>query len=594
MKIVVLILVPLVFSIAFFSSFMLENNIDEKCNKRCDLFDSIVNYRIDIIEPGNEIVYNDTLRVQNQESFDSLAVNIKQLIQGGSLNILVVIDSGRYYFKNKHISISDICQPINLKIIGNGAALYGKGLLGIKEQNPRFAYCDSANSINGWSDVVSSTASISKVGELNSIYQIGRNKTIDVSVGDYIQISQWYTSSIYKVVKVTDDYIVFSTSDFKFEGNSIKDINADYTYGKVLARYRIFPLIKQRDTLYECRAINFLSIKNTSVNTVILENISFNGSAYSTREGVINFSSTNAKLINVVDCQFTNCKNPCISLQDTKNANVNYCNFYGNYNHCVISDDQCMGICVLRNSFSDNGKGWMNSFNVRLSGENFCIAHNTFSNFNYGAIGIGNWWGTTKNGLIAGIVEYNEIFYTDNFFNAYKSNTLMDSGAIYVMTVNDDVHIRYNRIYNIIGIKANRGIFCDDGTCNTKIYGNVVTGIDNSYCIDLRYVPTIESKENYTFGKVNIGNALIYNIIDGNCRFEGRKGSNSSIKGMNYILHKNEGLIAEIAMKNIQVPEKDFILQVKNIAGGIIELSDSSMGLFKKQPIFKCDGRWFR
>ena len=79
--------------------------------------------------------------------------------------------------------------------------------------------------------------------------------------------------------------------------------------------------------------------------------------------------------------------------------------------------------------------------------------------------------------------------FQDSIFIAdYQQYTLMDGGAIYISTRLDDVVIRYNYIHNVKGMKDNRGIFCDDGAKNLKIYGNVFYGIHNSYCVDSRLV----------------------------------------------------------------------------------------------------------
>lgn len=65
---------------------------------------------------------------------------------------------------------------------------------------------------------------------------------------------------------------------------------------------------------------------------------------------------------------------------------------------------------------------------------------------------------------------------------------LMDSGAIYTWTQNDQVIIRYNYIHDYTGASDNRGMFCDDGAANFKIIGNRILRIANSYCVDSRII----------------------------------------------------------------------------------------------------------
>ena len=96
----------------------------------------------------------------------------------------------------------------------------------------------------------------------------------------------------------------------------------------------------------------------------------------------------------------------------------------------------------------------------------------------------------------------------------------MDSGAIYTWTINKNVVIRKNYIHDIGGYKDNRGIFCDDGTVNVHILENRVLRIANSYCIDLRRVPKVAKDPKSYVKKVNVGNRLEGNVVDGKVRFE--------------------------------------------------------------------------
>ena len=91
----------------------------------------------------------------------------------------------------------------------------------------------------------------------------------------------------------------------------------------------------------------------------------------------------------------------------------------------------------------------------------------------------------------------------------------MDSGAIYLWTQSDGIIIRNNYIHDIAGAKDNRGIFCDDGTKNVTIEGNVIQRIQNCYCIDLREVKSVAEKVQ----DHNTGNICRNNLVDGDIRF---------------------------------------------------------------------------
>ena len=122
----------------------------------------------------------------------------------------------------------------------------------------------------------------------------------------------------------------------------------------------------------------------------------------------------------------------------------------------------------------------------------------------------------------SGIIERNEIFQTDSYRKEAPQNLLMDTGAIYVYTQNTSLEIRYNDIHDISGPYDNRGIFCDDGTVNTYIHDNRVTGIANSYDIDLRRVLSVETRPDSQIRRVNVGNRIEKNQVDGKIRFEQR------------------------------------------------------------------------
>ena len=138
-----------------------------------------------------------------------------------------------------------------------------------------------------------------------------------------------------------------------------------------------------------------------------------------------------------------------------------------------------------------------------------------FTDFTYGAIGIGTHYRDGIPASASGVVENNELYCNPDF-----TRYLMDSGAIYTWTINRKVLIRENYIHDIGGYKDNRGIFCDDGTVNVSIVGNRVLRIRNSWCIDLRRVPRVGKDPQSYIRTVNTGNRLENNIVDGKVRFE--------------------------------------------------------------------------
>ena len=115
---------------------------------------------------------------------------------------------------------------------------------------------------------------------------------------------------------------------------------------------------------------------------------------------------------------------------------------------------------------------------------------------------------------------------------------LIDSGAIYVWTLNKDLIIRNNFLHDISGPHGNRGILCDDGAMNVSVYGNLIIDIDrNSYRIDLRKNHSVERKSSCPVPRVNVGNRMWDNWVDGRVRFHIRKGDPDSFRKDNVMLY---------------------------------------------------------
>ncbi|MBD5420927.1 MAG: right-handed parallel beta-helix repeat-containing protein [Bacteroides sp.] len=407
-----------------------------------------------------------------------------------------------------------------------------------------------------------------------------------------IKISQWFVSGVYEVDKVDDGYVYFST-DYPFVSNRKNwNVNYDLKYGKTMPRFRVFKTSPD-ETLMKHESTCFIRVQNSSFESLIITDLNFRGSAQS-QKGIILLVNTKTKLTDISRCSFKECKSPCIALTDASNVLIKDCSFTDNYNNCIGTDNQCVNTRIINNCFKNNDRDWYNHFDIRVSGDGFLVADNTIVNSPYGAIRVGDWWRSQNIRRVKGIVENNLIYYTPDFYNDYWKHTLMDSGAIYVNTINDDVHIRYNRIYDIAGMKDYRGIFGDDGTCNSKIYGNVITGIKDSYSIDLRATPKVEENPQYKFGKVNVDNILMYNVVDGDIRFQGRVGENGCMKGPDFLLQSKDHKGPELNIRNIYDQEDDIPLDLKRTNNGCIVLSRPDKDKLRQNPIYRKIAKWIK
>lgn len=546
----------------------------------------------------DEVIDNKTdtskfhkIKITNQQEFDNINSTIKTNIDSGNKDLLISFNPGRYEFSENHIQLSLSTPNVNLIFDGNGSEIIGKTFPITDEKNPAYTYSKDGMIIDPWSKTIQLDEKIIDTQD-HHIYKV-KKPDFQVKIGDFIKVSQWFISSVYRITDIKDAYLYFS-SDYPFVTNRKNwNVNYDLTYGKEYPRYRIFDASSDI-SIMEHRSISFLNVTNSKLKSLKICNFNYLGSAQSSEKALINFTNYESQNTIIKDCHFSDCKSMCITLKKTSNIKIEHCDFQDNYNSSIWTNDECYGTQIISNFFCNNGKDWNNYFDITVSGDRFLVANNIVVNFHYGGIRVGDWWGQQKKGRVEGIVEYNNLFYTPDFLNKYKDFTLMDSGAIYVATVNDNVHIRYNRIYDIIGMKDYRGIFCDDGTCNTKIYGNIITGIGNCYSIDLRYTPKIEEKENYTFGKVNVGNVLIYNFVDGDIRFEGRERENESVKGRNYLLKINHNKVSKVYTRNLETQEKDSLLTIKNKKNDIIILSKRDKQKLKKDPIYSKIIKWIK
>ena len=160
----------------------------------------------------------------------------------------------------------------------------------------------------------------------------------------------------------------------------------------------------------------------------------------------------------------------------------------------------------------------------------------------------------------------------------------MDSGAIYVSTQNDNVIIRYNYICNYSGILDNRGIFCDDGARNITIYGNIIYGIDNGFCIDSRQVEDADKSVRLN----NTNNVIEENYLQGSIRFEGSADDNNGCKyGRNYYLVNDSGPLPQNKVVNVKVVGEEMVIRCDGINNSKIEIPVADYRTMKKSQAWR-------
>ena len=209
------------------------------------------------------------------------------------------------------------------------------------------------------------------------------------------------------------------------------------------------------------------------------------------------------------------------------------------------------------------GKRMSNTPCVRCQGTDYRVSDNVFLNFGYGGISTGVWYKSKMKHPCSGVIENNELSYNQDYLDHIDNFGIMDGGAIYIATKNAGSIIRNNYIHDFSGMKSNRGIFCDDGASNIEMYGNFITGIANSRCIDARRAAKIEcpSTPESDIDRANVNIIIRDNVVDGGIRFEAHEGpDNGCVKGANYILPAKDGSIPRMIVDHVADQKEDVLL----------------------------------
>lgn len=474
------------------------------------ILSAIVFFCVCFLCAGKETV----LTVSDQSGFDALPTGLLQALEGKN-DVSVVFMPGIYYFREKHLTISNIQRPnLSLSFQCHGAV---------------FVPADEKE--RSWSDVFVDRERMEPVELFTPLKQVRNRPEIvdrktglcrvrtreqavpEKSAGDlYMVLTQWFTSRVYKVERIHRGYIYFRSEKVSSDGSPWTDPDSDYRYGRVLPRYVLLRPSSAPAGLHRGTASRFLTVFGTRLKAFSLQGGRFVGNGG--EDCLIQFYGVEAAGIEVSGCQFENMHGNAVQVQRTGHFSFYDNHLSGLWRTGIILDYFSPQAVISRNRFDDTGLLMMQDFCIIARGSDFQIKDNRFRNFTYGAIGIGTHYKESIPASSSGVVEGNELYCSDDF-NRY----LMDSGAIYTWTINKDVTIRKNYIHDIGGYKDNRGIFCDDGTVNVKILDNKVLRIKNSYCIDLRRVDSVEKDPQSYVKRTNVGNRMSGNVVDGEVRF---------------------------------------------------------------------------
>ena len=482
------------------------------------------------------------IKVKNQSQFNKINDDITKAIAQGKKNIKVEVGSGVYHFRENHIMRMHEKNPeVSITITGKNAVITSG--VNYKDDESESSWCELSQAEN----------LIKLVDEKSKLCFIPFKNDIPSAIySNYtkVQVTQWYNCFTYEIHHLDSNGIYFSVpklSRVKFAGREGLSINYDYLYQGIMPRFRLYDQSKER----EYSASRFVALSGCDYNYFCIKGLRFSGNKSGI--GLITINFCDIGQLEISGCTFDSIQSSVAGIEGTDNVLFEN-NKVRNIKGGALSFTRgCNHIRVTNNLFENCGLGLQQNFCVKCGEAEYYIAENTFRDFGYGAIGVGVWYGNEKKKYSGGIVEHNEIYFTPKYFADALKHMLMDSGAIYTWTQNDDVIIRYNYIHDYTGAGDNRGIFCDDGAANLKIYGNVVLNIPNCYNIDSRAV-----KDLVPGGNNNSNNFMAANIVDGSVRFMGYgQEKRRAIKGANFLLKRNADNKYRDNFENLDRMEED-------------------------------------
>ncbi len=573
-------------------------------------------------QPSVACSKRSVIQVNSQTEFERLNASIQKSLKNGYEKIDVKFSPGVFHYNEEHIRLT-ACENRSLCIsfIGNNTTLIanGKNFYPSDKSSLELSYTGSDDCfgktylsnknelIDLDGEVMMSSSLVEVVNKEKKLCRILTHYNGPLTTGMRILITEWYKSSIYPVKAIKDKYVYFTADDLKMSPSyHCYNVNLDYGFsrGKCYPRYRIFNESSNNKAyidnkvfytcnsvsyVHECNASRFLYASDLNIKSLKIQGIEFVGNKESS--SLFQFNKVNSEEIIIKKCIFRFLRNYIALVNSSNNFTfddntVEYCFYNG-----ILSDNGSKNTIIQRNVFLNNGAKLNQHSCVDCRGENYHIHHNEFKNFSYSAINVGLYYQSVMVNPTCGIVEYNTIWFDSDHFDKYYKYTLMDSGAIYVTTQNENAVIRFNVIHDYIGMYANRGIFCDTGSKNVEIYGNAIWNIPNSNAIELWNVKEPEA----LVPDANTGNTVYDNIIGGEYQFESKTGG-KSIHKKNVVIYSSGSIAPKPRLKQLDSSEEDVFVEGMMTEGNMLSLPKRSKDIINKSiasanPILKIQFR---
>lgn len=537
------------------------------------------------------------INVSSQPELKNLNSNIRKAIKSGEKEIEIRLAPKVFFYDKLPVYLYNMdAGDVSIRIIGDNTVMVAGGtdyLCGNKIKDPDRSkiYLNQDLTLRDiFGDMMQAGSPVEIVNLETKECRILCNTSLRYVSGLKIQLSEWYFSPIYEVSDIRDRYIYFIADDLKYDVvKHCYNVNYDYGMGKNYPRYRLVDnrlILNNPTPLHECEVSQFLILYNLKLKYFSISGIEFKGCAQG-KDAMLYFRDVDAEGLRINDCKFESINYKIVKLKNA--ANFVFCNNYISncYEGAVYSYVDCPGTIVRNNYFYRAEKAWTNSSCVACYGEDFLVADNTFEDIGYSSIvsGFNYAWGEKMVGC--GIIERNNIFFGEEYYNNPWKYTLYDSGAIYIGTQNKKVIVRYNNIHNYRAIRSNRAIYCDAGAMNVKIYGNVISGVTNAHSILSWRDLDMHSKLLLS----NDGIELFYNVIWGNYKCVERPNS-SCIHGKNLILYADGEAVPNIEVTNFAYSENDEKVSGVKLVDGRMILPSKALRLVRQFPTYDKMKKW--
>ncbi|MBR1468188.1 MAG: right-handed parallel beta-helix repeat-containing protein [Bacteroidaceae bacterium] len=456
------------------------------------------------------------IEVMSQSRFDSLSYIIGRQLEAGERDVCIRLAAKRFKFSENHIVLKDVAYPKSSVTVSGeeGTVIYSEGMGYTRGDKYAYAFNhqntfldENLQELPIWSESMIARDTIRVIdrsfGKCFIPYRGLEPQSGKLCRYTYVSVTMWFTSSIYKVSEITDEGVCFECTDLN-DDNWLKtyNVNLDYAYTKhcnvpiQMPRFRLCNTLfapnsiadgrikSEKRRLHECRNTTFVSLEGCKLRSFNIDGICFNGNAGNWNKYLIQVSDCRfTKGLNITGNSFRYLKSLAVCVKGTDNLTFQDNKAIFCSSGIVRSCNDCMNTKILGNRFEQCGTGMTNIPLVQTVGTGFLVKGNILSDFGYSGLNSGVFWGDEMKHRCSGIIEDNELYYTDITLDDIEKRTLIDSGAIYVSTQNYKTVIRNNYIHDYRGIWDYRGIYMDDGANNCHVYGNKVRNTPTAYSI---------------------------------------------------------------------------------------------------------------